>query len=185
MTTVTQTQTVAQFDHALRTLAARAKTRYPDEQARIDRGLVLALNGHVTLHADGTARVQSGSDAEVVYTVNGCCDCADAQRAPAGKCKHRYAKALVKRALQPTHTRVAYHATYQGQHGQAIRDEFGSVYFHGDDDQMTPLFDTDAPALLLAGRVDLAADQRRRDLEAQTDLARIETRHTEAAILAA
>ena len=89
-----------QRDTTLRQLAAQAATRYAGEKARIDRGLVLALNGHVTVHADGTARVQSGTDAEVVYTVNGHCDCPDSSRAPEGRCKHRWAKCLVKRAMQ-------------------------------------------------------------------------------------
>ena len=89
-----------QRDTTLRQLAVQAATRYAGEQARIDRGLVLALNGHVTIHPDGTASVQSGTDAEVVYTVNGHCDCPDASRAPEGRCKHRWAKCLVKRAMQ-------------------------------------------------------------------------------------
>ena len=89
-----------QRDTTLRQLAAQATTRYAGEKARIDRGLVLALNGHVTIHADGTASVQSGTDAEVTYTVNGHCDCPDASRAPEGRCKHRWAKCLVKRAQQ-------------------------------------------------------------------------------------
>ena len=89
-----------QRDTTLRQLAQQATARYAGDQARIDRGLVLALNGNVTLHADGTASVQSGTDAEIVYTVNGHCDCPDAQRAPEGRCKHRWAKTFVKRAQQ-------------------------------------------------------------------------------------
>jgi hypothetical protein len=89
-----------QRDTTLRQLAAQATARYAGEKPRIDRGLVLALNGHVTLHTDGTASVQSGTDAEVVYTVNGHCDCPDVARAPEGRCKHRWAKCLVKRAQQ-------------------------------------------------------------------------------------
>jgi hypothetical protein len=90
-----------QRDTTLRQLAAQATTRYAGEKARIDRGLVLALNGHVTLHQDGTASVQSGTDAEVVYHVaHGTCDCPDASRATEGRCKHRWAKCLVKRAMQ-------------------------------------------------------------------------------------
>ena len=100
MSHVHETSSTVQFDTTLRQLAAQATTRYAGEKARIDRGLVLALNGHVTLHADGTASVQSGTDAEVVYTVNGHCDCPDVARAPEGRCKHRWAKCLVKRALQ-------------------------------------------------------------------------------------
>lgn len=95
-----QLRQALQRDTTLRQLAAQATTRYAGEKARIDRGLVLALNGHVTVHADGTASVQSGTDAEVVYTVNGHCDCPDVARAPEGRCKHRWAKCLIKRAMQ-------------------------------------------------------------------------------------
>ena len=45
-----------QFDTTLRQLAAQATTRYAGEKARIDRGLVLALNGHVTRNVDGCER---------------------------------------------------------------------------------------------------------------------------------
>ena len=100
MATIPATLTPVQFDAALRTLAAAARTRYAGEAARLDRRLCLALNGHVTLHEGGTARVRNGSDSEIVYTVNGHCDCPDAQRAPEGRCKHRWAKCLVKRAQQ-------------------------------------------------------------------------------------
>jgi hypothetical protein len=96
-----------QFDTALRGLAERARTRYAGEAARIERGLVIALNGGVTLHVDGTARVQSASDPEVVYTVNGHCDCPDASRALGARCKHRWAACLVKRAVQA----AAYYTT--------------------------------------------------------------------------
>lgn len=99
MATVTQPCTTVQFDTALRTLAAQAATRYAGEAARIERGLVIALNGGVTLQADGTARVQSQCNAEVVYAVNGHCDCKDAAHgAPDGRCKHRWAKTLTSRA---------------------------------------------------------------------------------------
>ena len=96
--TVAQPCTSVQFDTALRTLAAQAATRYAGEADRIDRGLVIALNGGVTLQADGTALVQSQKDAEVVYTVNGHCDCRDAANAPEGRCKHRWAKTFTSRA---------------------------------------------------------------------------------------
>jgi hypothetical protein len=100
MTTLTQPTTPVEFATALRTLAAQAATRYAGEAARIDRGLVIALNGGVTLQADGTALVQSQKDAEVVYEVNGHCDCRDAANAPDGRCKHRWAKTLTSRATR-------------------------------------------------------------------------------------
>lgn len=90
-------------DAALRSLAAQATTRYPGEQRRISKGLVIALNHGATLQADGTALVQSQTESEIVYTVNGHCDCPDATHAthgaPDGRCKHRWAKTLTVRAL--------------------------------------------------------------------------------------
>jgi hypothetical protein len=159
--TVPQTDRTVQFGTALRSLATRAAQRYPGEQARIDRGLVLALNNHVTLHPDGTATVQSGSNQEVVYYVgHGQCDCPDAGRPTTLYCKHVWSACLVKKAMRSLNTpqkRIAYHAEYQGQYGQAIRDEAGLVWFHADNDRMTRLYDTDMPALMLFGRVDITA----------------------------
>lgn len=154
---------VPQFDTDLRALAERAKTRYPGEQARIERGLLLALNGHVALLPDGTATVRSGKDAEVVYHVTRhSCDCADVTRAPDGRCKHRWSVAFVRKAARP---RVAYHATYKGEHGQAIRDEQLRVWFQSDaTDQVTRLYDHDRPNLQLHGRTDLAAQAAVADL---------------------
>lgn len=176
---VTHHDDTVQFDDALRTLAAQATTRYPDDQARIERGLLLALQGQVTLHADGTATVQSGSDTEVRYTVaHGTCDCPDAERAPLF-CKHRMAVCLTRKARKlvppPTTTRVAFHATYKGTHGQAIRDEQGRVWFLSDDDALVALYDADRPNLQLHGRIDVAAFQHRLDLMHGTDLTRMET----------
>lgn len=86
-------------DAALRSLAAQAATRYAGEQLRISKGLVIALNHGATLQADGTALVHSQTDPELVYTVNGHCDCPDATHgAPDGRCKHRWAKTLTVRA---------------------------------------------------------------------------------------
>ncbi len=87
-------------DAALRTLAAAATERYAGEQVRISKGLVIALNHGATLQADGTATVQSQTEPELVYTVNGHCDCPDATHgAPDGRCKHRWAKTFSVRAL--------------------------------------------------------------------------------------
>jgi hypothetical protein len=111
--TVTQSINTVEFDVALRTLATRAHSRYAGEGARIDRGLVLALNGHVTLCPDGTALVRSEHNAEVSYRVaHGLCDCPDGTRAPDGRCKHRYAVCLVRKA-QPTPAPLPrWYATY-------------------------------------------------------------------------
>ena len=92
------------MERIIRTLADQARTRYAGESARIDRGLVIALNGGVTLQANGVALVRSASNAEIVYTVNGQCDCPDAARAPEGRCKHRWAKTFAKRAMTSSWT---------------------------------------------------------------------------------
>jgi hypothetical protein len=98
-----QRGTDAGRDAALRTLAAQAATRYAGEQLRISKGLVIALNHGATLQADGTALVRSQTEPEIVYTVNGHCDCADATHgAPDGRCKHRWAKTFTTRALALT-----------------------------------------------------------------------------------
>ena len=84
-----------------------------------------------------------------------------------------------------TYNRIAYHATFRGEHGTAIRNQRGEVWFVSDADAVTRLYDADAPTLHLHGRVDVSADQRRCDMLAQTDLTRIETITREARILAA
>lgn len=107
MSTIPQTTFSAQhtvaFDQALRD--ARTQLPRTADARRADKGLVLALNGAVTLESDTLALVRSGSDAEVVYRVHsrGGCDCPDSTRrraqqpdAPAGQtaCKHHLAAIL-------------------------------------------------------------------------------------------
>jgi hypothetical protein len=60
--------------------------------------------------------------------------------------------------------RIAYHAHLRGVYGQAICDEQRRVWFVSDDDQVSRLTDADMPALVMAGRVDLAATQRLADV---------------------
>jgi hypothetical protein len=184
MHTLPQTTTNVTFATALRTLATQAITRYPGEQARIDRGLILALNGHAIPLELGTYSVLSSCDAEVHYCVTrGHCDCPDAPQAPDGRCKHRWAVALVRRAHRlTTYPRIAYHATYKSEHGMAIRDEQGRVWFQGDNDVLVELFDVDRPHLQLHGRLDVSAAARMADGEAGTDLAQLDARRLDAAI---
>jgi len=90
---------------ALHTMRLRAVDAYPTERARIDRGHMLALSGYVTLHDDGTAMVLSGSLPDTWYAVNGHCVCRDYAVAPHGRCKHRWAKALLTKAYTHLHQR--------------------------------------------------------------------------------
>lgn len=109
MATIAQTFSadhMIQFDAALRD--ARTQLPATADARRADRGLVLALNGAVTL--SGTiAHVQSATDGEVVYHVHsrGGCDCPDAVRrreampdaAPGARaCKHHLAAILTAMA---------------------------------------------------------------------------------------
>lgn len=165
---------ITAFDNALRAAAARACTRYAGEAARIERGLVLALNGAVTLHADGTASVQSASDTEIVYTVNGHCDCPDAARAPEGRCKHRWAKVLVKKAQAALDARPRYYATYYAPDGTAhpgiaTATEMGWLFIG--DAREEPLYA--APQALVLGGNCAIADAKRAEEEAAGGLAAI------------
>ncbi|HSF30289.1 MAG TPA: hypothetical protein VLK82_07440 [Candidatus Tectomicrobia bacterium] len=111
MTTIHQMTFSAQhtvaFDAALRD--ARMQLPRSADAARADRGLVLALNGHVRLVSTTEAHVTSEKDPEVVYHVHsrGGCDCYDACRrleqmpdaAPGVRaCKHWYAAVLMAMA---------------------------------------------------------------------------------------
>ena len=104
---------------------------YPQEAARIQRGYAIALLGGVHLQGDGLAAIQSQSQPETWYTVNGHCRCYDSTRVRPGHCKHRWAKTLLTKALtylaqhsiEPLDTLPApyafprwryYEATYQG-----------------------------------------------------------------------
>jgi hypothetical protein len=94
------------FDAALQ--GARLELPATADAARADRGLCLALNGHVTLEGGAVAHVTSERDPEVVYQVTRTgCDCYDARRRaeqmPDARpgvrgCKHYYAAVLVAMA---------------------------------------------------------------------------------------
>jgi len=146
------------FDAALRGLAAKARARYAGEASRIHRALVIALDGGVTLNQDGTASVQSCSDHGVQYTVNGHCACPDAARAPEGRCTHRWAKALVKKARGLA---LRYFATYTAPDGSehaGIATQTGQGWLFVAEDGLEPLF-ASSRSLMLCGQVDLADGQ--------------------------
>ena len=106
-------------------------------------------------------------DPEVTYAVNGGCDCPDAARAPEGRCKHRYAVALMRAAtkLLAEATAQRYHAQYTSPAGEQIlgiatRDEHSRITLFVPEDGREPLFP--APeALVLLGLVcmDRPADE--------------------------
>ena len=93
---VTEAMTTVQFDAALLRATARAAATYPTERERIERGLQIALAEGVTFLPTGLALVASQSRPGETYPVNGHCLCRDVAQAPAGRCKHRWAKSLVR-----------------------------------------------------------------------------------------
>lgn len=97
-----------QFRALLDELAQKATTRYPACAKRIASATRLILSSRAMLNPDGTATIQSEKTEGKTYTVNGHCSCVDAQYgAPDGMCKHRFAKSLLKRALQDMSTTEA------------------------------------------------------------------------------
>jgi len=88
-----------EFDLALRVSAADVIRLHPEWKARVERGLLLALNGAAVYPAGGPWQVRSASDEEVVYRLlpDGC-ECPDRQRAPTGQCKHWWSVYLMHAA---------------------------------------------------------------------------------------
>ena len=85
---------------ALTDALALALSAYPDEQPTILRGFTIALNGGVIPATDGVSQVRSDSRPGEYYHCNGACTCRAFQRAPGGRCKHRFAVALANKARQ-------------------------------------------------------------------------------------
>jgi hypothetical protein len=62
---------------AVAEIAAKAQTKLPECQGRVESAVKMVLAGDVEVLADGTAKVASQSHGETVYhVVNGSCDCA-------------------------------------------------------------------------------------------------------------
>ena len=123
MATIPYPTNTAQFDAALTDAARRATAHYPAEKCRIARGCQIAQADGVELYQDGSATVQSQTQPEVRYHVNGHCPCPDAMRAPAGRCKHRWSKALYKAALAAVKRHPGkdrWYATYTAPSGEQV-----------------------------------------------------------------
>ena len=138
MATIPQTTYSAQHTLALDAALRDARAQLPStaDQARADRGLCLALNGHVTLYSPTMAYVTSERDPEVWYqTTRLDCDCpdsvrrrthADPQAAPGTVfCKHQFAVCLLAMAhvnlaikgYTPEVREAWYPAVYAGESG--------------------------------------------------------------------
>jgi hypothetical protein len=89
----------AAWREAVAEIATKAKQTLPECHGRVDAAVKLVLAGDVEPREDGTTRVASQSNGQVVYhVVNGECTCKDFPKAPSGWCKHRIAVGLHKRA---------------------------------------------------------------------------------------
>lgn len=84
------------FTLALCEAGRRARAAYPGD-ARLIKGLILALNRQVTLLDHGADVASQFGDK--TYHLNGACPCPDARHHQGVTCKHRYAVALTRKAL--------------------------------------------------------------------------------------
>jgi len=152
------------FEQAVRYSALEAMARYDNaaDTARITRAVDLILAGHVTLLPTGEADVRSQTG-HGSYHVNGACQCPDFARAEAGRCKHRYGKALLKRAHRILAR--AWYATYSPTRGA---EQQGIAFAQGSDWLFIPEgqaagWPCDHDVLVLGGNVVLADAQHAAD----------------------
>src|SRR5256885_11927687 len=83
---------------AVAEIAVNAKQALPECNGRVEKAMVIVLNGDVELLPDGKARVASQSNGSTQYfVVNGTCECKDFPKAPQGWCKHRIAAGPAQR----------------------------------------------------------------------------------------
>src|SRR5712691_6505090 len=155
---------LAPFEQAVRDSAIEAMARDDStaDTARITRAVDLILAGHVTLLPNGEADVRS-QRGHGSYHVNGACQCPDFARVEAGRCKHRYAKAILKRAHRILAS--AWYATYSPTTGAEMQ---GFAFAQGNDWLFIPEGQTtgwpcDLDALVLGGNVALADAQHAAD----------------------
>ena len=138
----------AAWREAVVTVAEKAKAALPAANGRIDAAVKMVLAGDVELQPDGTAKVASQSNGQMVYhVVNGECSCKDYPKAPQSMCKHRIAYGIHKRAktLATQHLEQR-DGTGNGQHAAEAPQAAASA---------TPLPEAPASAnvyVMLAGR---------------------------------
>lgn len=159
------------LDAALLVATQRAELAYPAEALRIRRGLGIAqMDGVVFVGSE--AFVASESHIGIFYRVNGHCTCCDAKNAPSGRCKHRWAKALLRKAQElveqmaldpaPGETHYATYSTPWGelQYGLATWEVTKWRFVPNDGGE--PVY-PDASTLVLGANVALHAAQKAHD----------------------
>jgi hypothetical protein len=74
---------------AIAEIAEKAKDKLPECNGRVESAVKIVLAGDVDLLPDGTAKVASQSNGQIVYhVVNGECSCKDYPKALHNFCKH-------------------------------------------------------------------------------------------------
>ena len=89
------------YREAVLQLADRACQALPNHVSRIDKAVMMCLNGHVEV-VEGQYRIASQQDGKTVYHLaNGSCTCVDFTSGKAqGWCKHRVAGNIHRKALE-------------------------------------------------------------------------------------
>ena len=78
------------FREAVEAVADRARAKLPELNTRVDKAVLLVLNGDVSINANGEGTVASQSNGHSVYAVGKgeFCSCLDHPKAVKGLCKH-------------------------------------------------------------------------------------------------
>ena len=86
---------------AVAAIADKAKARLPACSGRVDAAVKIVLAGDVEVQPDGTAKVASQSNGQIIYHVaSGVCSCKDFAKSPHNLCKHRLSAAIARRAQE-------------------------------------------------------------------------------------
>ena len=88
------------FREAVEAVADRARAKLPELHTRVDKAVLLVLNGDVSINANGEGTVASQSNGHVVYAVGkgDGCSCKDHPKAVKGLCKHILSYRIFTRA---------------------------------------------------------------------------------------
>ena len=101
---VTQMDAGQRWRCAIAQATEQARRRFPHSAERVEKAYELVSAAKVVLHPKNkTATVTASGDrmgGPEAYTVNGVCECPDAQRAPESWCKHRLAVAILRGAIE-------------------------------------------------------------------------------------
>ena len=133
-----------QFKDAVLTIADKAKNVLPLHASRIDKAIMLCLNGHVEV-VEGRYRVVSQQDGKSQYfLVNGTCTCQDFASGKAQAwCKHRLAANIYHKAMDLTAAQEPV-----ATHGEAPCSVNTRLLLGGQEIQLT-LRDSDEKRLLV------------------------------------